>query len=123
MERKYEEVIESRSKEHYSLDANSTPLTLRVREAPLPRNFPMTQLKAYDGTTDPFDHLHSFVTMIDLLAVKDEILCRAFATTLDDSARKWYNPLLTPSSRSVASFAATSRVAARSIRHQPPSCR
>lgn len=43
---------------------------------------------------------------MDLLAVNDEILCRAFTTTLDGSSRKWHNHL---PSNSIDSFKEFSR--------------
>lgn len=90
---KYEEIMGTRLGEKYLLDISATPLTQRVRDVPLPRRFHMPQLRMYNGTTNPFDHVHSFITIIDRLAVEAEILCRAFATTLDGSVREWYNRL------------------------------
>ena len=42
----------------------------------------MLALDLYDGTHDPFDHILTFKTMMHLQGVLDEIMCRAFPTTL-----------------------------------------
>ena len=47
----------------------------------------MPQVENYDGYKDPLDHLESFKTLMHLQGVPDEIMCRAFPTTLKGSAR------------------------------------
>ena len=79
-----------------------SPFTKAVISFPLPSKFRMPSLETFDGTKDPLDHLESFKTMICLQGVSDEIMCRAFPTTLKGSARIWFKKL-TP--RSVGSFA------------------
>ncbi|XP_075670419.1 uncharacterized protein LOC142640227 [Castanea sativa] len=64
---------------------------------PLPPKFRMSQIEAYDGSKDPLDHLESFKTLMHLQGVADEIMCRAFPTTLKGPARMWVNRL-TPNS-------------------------
>lgn len=50
-------------------------------------------METYDGTKDPLDHLNSFKTLIHLLGVLDEIICRAFLTMLKRLARVWFNKI------------------------------
>ena len=57
----------------------------------------MLQIESYDGTKDPLDHLKSFETMMHLQGEVDEIMCRAFPTTLRGPARIWFSRL-TPNS-------------------------
>ncbi|XP_075675004.1 uncharacterized protein LOC142644235 [Castanea sativa] len=57
----------------------------------------MPQVESYDRSKDPLDHLESFKTMMHLQGVPDEIMCRAFLTTLKGPARIWYSRL-TPNS-------------------------
>lgn len=104
MQRKYEQLMDIRTGSRSLHNANTTPLTRRVKEAPPPWRFQLPSLRSYNGTTDPFDHIHSFTTKMDILAIDDEIICRAFATTLDGSARKWYNRLLANSIDSFKEF-------------------
>ena len=39
-------------------------------------------METYDGSRDPLDHLVSFKTLMHLQRVLDEIICRAFPTTI-----------------------------------------
>uniref|UniRef100_A0A2N9IUL1 Retrotransposon gag domain-containing protein n=1 Tax=Fagus sylvatica TaxID=28930 RepID=A0A2N9IUL1_FAGSY len=66
----------------------------------------MPSLENFDGTKDPLDHLESFKTMMCLQGVPDEIMCRAFPTTLKGPARIWFKKLIPGS---VGSFAQLSR--------------
>ncbi|XP_059658664.1 uncharacterized protein LOC132304990 [Cornus florida] len=60
---------------------------------PLPTKFKMPQLDSFDGTRDPLDHLETFKSFMNLQAIMDEIMCRAFPTTLKGSAWVWFNKL------------------------------
>ena len=68
-----------------------------INSFPLPQKFRIPQIKSYDGVKDPLDHLETFKTLMHLQGVPDEIICRAFPTTLKGHARIWFNRL-TPSS-------------------------
>ena len=59
----------------------------------------MPHIESYDGVKDPFDHLETFKTLMHLQGVADEIMCRAFATTLKSPTRIWFSRL-TPNSTS-----------------------
>jgi hypothetical protein len=84
-----------------------SPFTKTVTSFPLPSKFRMPTLETFDGSKDPLDHLESFKTMMCLQGVPDEIMCRAFPTTLKGPVRIWFKKL-TPSS--VGSFAQLSRL-------------
>ena len=60
----------------------------------------MPQVETYDGSKDPLDHLESFKTLMHLQEVVDEIMCRAFPTTLKGLTRVWFSRL-TPNSISI----------------------
>ena len=64
-----------------------SPFTTLVTSFPLLPKFRMPQVKAYDESKDPLDHLESFKTLMNLQGVADEIMCRAFLTTLKGLAR------------------------------------
>lgn len=64
--------------------------TAQVTSCPLPTKFWMPQVETYDETKDPVDQLESFKTLIHLRGVPDEIICRAFPTTLKGLARVWF---------------------------------
>ena len=65
----------------------NSPFTASVMSFPLPPKFCMPQVESYDGSKDPLDHLESFKTLMHLQGVTNEIMCRAFPTTLKDLAR------------------------------------
>ena len=64
-----------------------SPFTAFVRSFLLPPKFCMPQVESYDRSKDPLDHLESFKTLMHLQGVVDEIMCRAFPTTLKGPAR------------------------------------
>ena len=74
-----------------------SPFTTSVNSFPLPSKFRMPQIESYDGVKDPLDHLKTFKTLMHLQRVLDEIMCRAFPTTLKGPPRVWFSRL-TPSS-------------------------
>ena len=63
-----------------------SPFTASINGHPLPPKFKMPYLDSYDGMRDPFDHIASFKTTMHLQGVPDEIMCRAFPTTLKGPA-------------------------------------
>ena len=68
-----------------------------VNSFPLPHKFRMPHIDSYDEVKDPLDHLETFKTLMHLQGVADEIMCRAFPTTLKGAARIWFSQL-TPNS-------------------------
>ena len=71
-----------------------------VNSFPLPHKFRMPHIDSYDGVKDPLDRLETFKTLMHLQGVTDEIMCRAFPTTLKGAARIWFSRL-TPNSVSI----------------------
>ena len=53
----------------------------------------MLQIESYDGVKDPLDHLETLNTLMHLQGVLNEIMCRAFPTTLKGPARIWFGRL------------------------------
>ena len=77
------------------VNRTNCPFTAVVNFFPLPHKFRMSHIDSYDGVKDPLDHLETFKTLMHLQGVADEIMCRAFPTTLKGVARIWFN-WLTP---------------------------
>nr|XP_023928294.1 uncharacterized protein LOC112039644 [Quercus suber] len=75
-----------------------SPFTAPVNSFPLPQKFRMPQIESYDGVKDLLDHLETFKTLMHLQGVADEIMCRAFPTTLKGPARIWQQEDETPRS-------------------------
>ena len=79
------------------VNRTDSPFTIPVNSCPLPQKFRMPQIESYDGVKDPLDHLETFKTLMHLQGVPDEIMCKAFPTTLRGTARIWFSRL-TPNS-------------------------
>ena len=76
------------------VNRTDSPFTASVNSFPLPHKFCMPQIDSYDRVKDPLDHLETFKTSMHLQGVADEIMCRAFPTTLKGAARIWFNQLM-----------------------------
>ena len=70
-----------------------SPFTALINGHPLPLKFKMPSLDSYVGTRDPFNHIVTFKTTMHLQGVPDEIMCRAFPTTLKGPAQVWFNKI------------------------------
>ena len=75
------------------INRTDSPFTISVNSFPLPQKFRMLQIESYDEVNDPLNHLETFKTLMHLQGVPDEIICRAFPTTLKGPARIWFNRL------------------------------
>ena len=58
-----------------------------INSHPFPSKFKMPSLDFYDGTHDLCDHIATFKTTMHLQGVPNEIMCRAFPTTLKGPER------------------------------------
>ena len=100
-----------------------SPFIAEVLHFPLPANFKMPQIEAFDGTKDPVDHLNTYKNQMELHAYQDPVRCRAFAITLKGPTLAWFNRL-PPSS--ISSFRELSVafvshfIGARTYRKQSP---
>ena len=83
------------------------PFTASINGHLLPPKFKMPSLDSYDGARDPFDHIATFKTTTHLQGVPDEIMCRAFPTTLKGPARVWFSKI---PPNSVSSFEELSKL-------------
>ena len=70
-----------------------SPFTALINGHPFLPKFKMPSLDSYDGTRDPFDHIATFKTTMQLQGVSDEIMCRAFPTTLKGLAQVWFSKI------------------------------
>ena len=80
------------------VNKTDSPFTLSINSFPLPQKFRMPQIESYDGIKDPLNHLETFKTLMHLQGVPDEIMCKAFPTTLKGLARIWFSRLTSNSS-------------------------
>ena len=70
-----------------------SPFIVSITSHPLPSKFKMPTLDLYDRTQDPCDYIATFKMTMHLQGVPDEIMCRAFPTTLKGSTRVWFGKL------------------------------
>ena len=70
-----------------------SPFTASINSHPLPPKFKMPSLDSYDGTCDSCDHVATLKTTMHLQGVLDEIMCKAFPTTLKGPARVWFSKI------------------------------
>ena len=70
-----------------------SPFTASINGHPLPLKFKMPSLDSHDGTHDPFDHIATFKTIMHFQGVPEEIMCRAFPTTLKGLAQVWFSKI------------------------------
>ena len=85
----------------------NSPFTASINGHPLPPKFKMPSLDLYDGTRDSFDHIATFKTTMHLQGVPNEIMYRAFPTTLKGPARIWFSKI---PPNSVSSFKELSKL-------------
>jgi hypothetical protein len=83
-----------------------SPFIPSIADFPLPSRFKVPLLENFNGTKDPFDYLEAFKTIMQLQAVPEEVMCRAFPPGLRGFARVWFNKL---ESESIGSFVQLSR--------------
>ncbi|GKB88846.1 reverse transcriptase domain-containing protein [Tanacetum coccineum] len=74
-------------------EARKTPLTRRIIEFAGPEYKMPTNIKLYDGTTDPEDHLSRFANAANSGEWLMPVWCRMFQQTLYGSARGWFERL------------------------------
>ena len=70
-----------------------SPFMASINSHPLLPKFKMPSLDSYDGMRDPFDHIATFKTTMHLQGVPDEIMCKAFPTTLKGLAQEWFSKI------------------------------
>ena len=64
-----------------------------VLNRPFPSKFRLPQLESYDSFKDPLDHIESFKTLMLLQMTPNEVMCRAFPTTLKGVVKVWFNEI------------------------------
>ncbi|KAF7807940.1 uncharacterized protein G2W53_040101 [Senna tora] len=96
------------------------PFVDRIMDVAMPKLRTPTQLKHYDGTSDPVAHVNSFKAAMLYAGAPEEVMCRAFPSTLDGDAQLWFSDLPSGSissfrqlSKRFTSYFATSRTIKR----------
>ncbi|GJS81586.1 reverse transcriptase domain-containing protein [Tanacetum coccineum] len=75
-------------------DLVASPFSKRIQDYDMPDGIKvLTNLRTYDGTTDPYDHLTVFMWTMDVHKLPEPALCRFFHITLCGATRFWYDNL------------------------------
>ncbi|GJZ52948.1 reverse transcriptase domain-containing protein [Tanacetum coccineum] len=69
------------------------PFTRRIINFTAPNHRMPTNVKIYDGTSDPADHISRFTEMGNSAEWPMPVWCRMFQQTLDGKARAWFDKL------------------------------
>ncbi|XP_071926041.1 uncharacterized protein [Coffea arabica] len=85
----------------------ASPFVPDIENYPLPAKFKIPNMKPYDATTDPEDHLFAFLTQMRLQTAADAVRCKTFPMFLEGKARQWFQGL---PPRSIRSFAQLARL-------------
>ena len=111
MKRATEEMKDSMRRVNYVDDLvhrTDSPFITSITSHPLSSKFKMPALDSHDEMCDPCDKITTFKTTMHLQGVSDEIMCRAFPTTLKDLARVWFSKI-PPNTMSTPDLDRTSR--------------
>ncbi|KAL0921428.1 hypothetical protein M5K25_008497 [Dendrobium thyrsiflorum] len=71
----------------------SSPLTETILQHPIPNGFKLPSIEAYDGTSDPYEHIDHYRTIMHIQRASDALLCQVFPATLKGQARTWFYSL------------------------------
>nr|XP_043625460.1 uncharacterized protein LOC122596880 [Erigeron canadensis] len=69
----------------------------KIANVIIPKKFQVPNMKPYDGTTDPQEHIALYLEKMEMVPIpsnlKEACLCRSFGSTLSGSALKWLQSL------------------------------
>ncbi|XP_031127682.1 uncharacterized protein LOC116029780 [Ipomoea triloba] len=71
----------------------ATPFSPDIMEVPLPKDFRLPTIKAYTSTSDLRAHMTRYKATVVMIGASDAIICRAFLSTLDETAQDWFNTI------------------------------
>ncbi|XP_034707086.1 uncharacterized protein LOC117930553 [Vitis riparia] len=74
-------------------DMLSTPFSSRIVKYEPPRGFIVPKFSAYDGSSDPFDHIMHYRQLMTLDMGNDMLLCKVFPASLKGQALSWFHRL------------------------------
>ena len=67
------------------VEAGGSLFCSEIHEAPLPEEFKLLSIQAYEGKVDPQDH---FNDLMELHMMSDNVKCRMFIVMLNNGAKK-----------------------------------
>ncbi|XP_057440404.1 uncharacterized protein LOC130732352 [Lotus japonicus] len=83
----------NQEEEEAAATAGTKPFSAAVREVTVPDGMTNLMLEAYDGQTDPKDHLSRFDAKMTMYAVSDAVKCRMLPSTFQGATKEWFTNL------------------------------
>ncbi|XP_019188934.1 PREDICTED: uncharacterized protein LOC109183296 [Ipomoea nil] len=87
--RNLKEQVEGRTKSPGRTLLTALPFSTEIITFKMPGDFKFREQATFDGSSDPREHLLSYQAKMQVLGVRDPIMCRAFLPTLKGSAQRW----------------------------------
>lgn len=79
--------------EDWGVSRSHNPFTNTILQAEYPKMFSMPAIPAYEGKTDPRQHVMRYGWMMDSARANDATKCRCFPITLSGIATMWFTRL------------------------------
>ncbi|RRT34939.1 hypothetical protein B296_00058443 [Ensete ventricosum] len=79
--------------EHGKGPLSGSPFIQEIQDVSIPSHFRLPMLEAYDGSSDPTEHVAAFHAQMTLYGTLDAIMYQAFPMTLRGIVRGWYSRL------------------------------
>ncbi|XP_019162234.1 PREDICTED: uncharacterized protein LOC109158509 [Ipomoea nil] len=87
--RNLKEQVEGRAKAPGRALLTSLPFSSEIMAFKIPGDFKFPEQATFDGSGDPREHLLSYQAKMQVLGVRDPVMCRAFLPTLKGAAQRW----------------------------------
>jgi hypothetical protein len=92
METMQQKQLEDKEESHHGEmdDPEPQPLSTEIWDAPVPEGFKPPHLSAFDGKSDPMEHVTAFNACMAVVRAPDSLKCKLLAGTFTDAALRWY---------------------------------
>ncbi|XP_019168028.1 PREDICTED: uncharacterized protein LOC109163777 [Ipomoea nil] len=87
--RNLKEQMEGRTKSPRRTLLTALPFSSEIMSYKVPGDFKFPEQATFDGSGDPREHLLSYQAKMQVLGVRDPVMCRAFLPTLKGPAQRW----------------------------------
>ncbi|XP_019188354.1 PREDICTED: uncharacterized protein LOC109182659 [Ipomoea nil] len=72
---------------------STNPFSIEIQEYRISKDFECQAMPAFDGTSDPDDHLNNFRTRMRIIGAGYPMCCHTFFLTLSGAAQQWFTSL------------------------------
>ncbi|XP_019171916.1 PREDICTED: uncharacterized protein LOC109167352 [Ipomoea nil] len=103
--RNLKEQVEGKTKSPSQMLLTALPFSVEIMAYKIPGDFKFPEQATFDRSGDPREHLLSYQVKMQVLGVKDPVMCRAFLPTLKGQAQRWFVALPPGSIRSFEGLA------------------